>query len=45
MSQIIKVGVLGGTFDPIHIGHMQIAIQLLNENIVDEIYIIPCGDR
>jgi nicotinate-nucleotide adenylyltransferase len=37
--------VLGGSFDPIHIGHLQIAIQLLNQQIVDEIYFVPCGER
>ena len=45
MSKKVKVGILGGTFDPVNIGHLQTAIQLLNENIVDEIYFVPCGER
>jgi nicotinate-nucleotide adenylyltransferase len=38
----MKIGVLGGSFDPPHLGHMGIAQQLLINKIVDEIWLLPC---
>jgi nicotinate-nucleotide adenylyltransferase len=35
----------GGSFDPIHLGHMFVVNQLLNAKDVDEIWIVPTGDR
>ncbi|MBN2804876.1 MAG: nicotinate (nicotinamide) nucleotide adenylyltransferase [Deltaproteobacteria bacterium] len=35
-------GVFGGTFDPPHLGHLQIVDTVLNSKLVDEIFIIPC---
>ncbi len=39
-----KVGVLGGTFDPVHIGHLAIARSFLDSGWVDELWIIPAGE-
>ncbi len=36
-----KVAVIGGTFDPVHIGHVEMAKYLVNNNIVDEVWILP----
>lgn len=36
-----KVGFLGGSFDPIHFGHISLAIQALEENQLDEILFCP----
>lgn len=36
-----KIGLLGGTFDPIHNGHLIIAEYLRDELLVDEIWFIP----
>ena len=36
-----KVGVLGGTFDPPHIGHLIIANEVLNQLQLDEITFMP----
>ena len=36
-----KVGILGGTFDPVHIGHLIIADQVLNICGLDEIRFMP----
>lgn len=36
-----KIGLLGGTFDPIHNGHLHIAEQALNQLQLDEIWFIP----
>lgn len=38
-----KVGIIGGTFDPIHFGHMIIAQTALDEFALDEILFIPSG--
>jgi len=41
MSEIKKIGLLGGTFDPVHLGHMIIAESVLNELDLDKIIFIP----
>lgn len=40
-----KIGLLGGAFDPIHNGHLAMINEVLNANIVDEIFIMPCYDH
>lgn len=42
-NQVKRVGLYGGTFDPIHNGHLRVVAELLNRNIVDEIILIPAG--
>lgn len=38
-----KIGILGGTFDPIHNGHLMIAEAAMKEYGLSEIYLIPTG--
>lgn len=38
-----KIGLLGGSFDPIHQGHLNIASQARIEFDLDEIWFIPAG--
>lgn len=40
---IRKIGILGGTFDPIHIGHLLLAQWALDGEGLDEVWLIPTG--
>ena len=37
------VGIYGGTFDPIHLGHLHVITQLIQREIVDNLLIVPAG--
>jgi nicotinate-nucleotide adenylyltransferase len=37
------IGVFGGTFDPVHNGHLRSAVELLDVFDLNEIRLIPCG--
>jgi len=39
----LKIGLYGGTFDPIHNGHLRVIVELISRKIVDKILVIPAG--
>ncbi|CAM2844451.1 nicotinate-nucleotide adenylyltransferase [Hathewaya histolytica] len=41
---MLKKGIFGGTFDPIHNGHLNIAYEALHRLKMDEIYFVPTGN-
>jgi nicotinate-nucleotide adenylyltransferase len=40
---IMRVGIFGGTFDPVHLGHLLVAEQCLEQCGLDEVWFIPAG--
>ena len=39
----MKVGILGGTFDPVHVGHLSIAEAALEQAPLDRVLFVPAG--
>ena len=39
-----RVGIYGGTFDPIHNGHLHVIAQLIEKKIIDHLLVIPAGE-
>jgi nicotinate-nucleotide adenylyltransferase len=39
----LRIGILGGTFNPIHIGHLRIAEEVGEDLELDKLYLVPGG--
>ncbi len=44
MSSLRPVGLFGGTFDPVHIGHLRVALELSRLLQLAEMRLIPCAE-
>ena len=40
----MKIALFGGTFDPVHVGHLQIAKTIIGELCMDEVWFIPAAN-
>ena len=38
------IGILGGTFDPVHRGHIGMGLGVLDAGWLDQLLVIPSGD-
>ena len=38
-----KIAIYGGTFDPIHLGHLHVITEVIRQEIADRILLIPAG--
>jgi nicotinate-nucleotide adenylyltransferase len=43
IQQKAKIGILGGSFDPPHFGHITLALSFLSLEPIDELWVIPCA--
>jgi nicotinate (nicotinamide) nucleotide adenylyltransferase len=44
-KMIKKVGLYGGSFNPVHNGHVLVAESVLESKLVDELWIVPCKNH
>ena len=41
----MRIALFGGSFNPIHNGHLKIASELIEKKIANKVWFIPCGNH
>lgn len=41
----MKIGLFGGSFNPVHSSHINIVKQVLDDGIAEEVWFVPCGNH
>ncbi|WP_372963011.1 nicotinate-nicotinamide nucleotide adenylyltransferase, partial [Mesotoga sp.] len=41
MCSKTRIGIFGGSFDPVHTGHLVVAIRAIEQLELDRLYVIP----
>jgi hypothetical protein len=44
-KMIKQIAIYGGAFDPPHLGHLGLIKHLISLPGMDEVWVLPCGDR
>ena len=44
MARKERIGILGGSFDPVHLGHIRMGLSVLNAGCLDRLFVMPTGD-
>lgn len=37
----LRIGLFGGAFDPVHVGHLRVAESFLKSHLIDELHLLP----
>jgi len=45
LGRKLRVGLIGGAFDPVHLGHLTLARNVLQHGRVDEVWFMPCYEH
>ena len=41
----MRIALFGGSFNPIHNRHIELAEKVLKDNLADQVWIVPCGNH